>query len=297
MKFLKYFFLILGSLIILLLAWGLIEPYFIDETAYTVSLPNLPEDWSGSEIAVISDLQVGMWGDNLPTIRKVVARIVKAEPDVVLILGDFIYHGGSNPTKRIETTVDLLEPLTQANIPVIAVLGNHDYSVTSYQDPQLKTERAEQLTTALEEIDIQILENEVVELPSTSGASLYIVGSGSHMARRDDPEKALEGLPVEAGRIAIMHNPTTFSSFPADTAPLALAGHTHGGQFRLPFTPAWSWITYFKEEDVHADGWIRDYGARGNRLYVNRGIGFSLIPLRLNCPPELTWITLEGQND
>ena len=53
-------------------------------------------------------------------------------------------------------------------------------------------------------------------------------------------------------------------------------------------------MTFAVDDEVHADGWISDYGAPGNRLYVNRGIGFSVLPLRLNCPPELTWFTLTG---
>lgn len=293
MKLVKKLALVLGGALVFLLAWGLIEPYVIDETAYTVQLPDLPEGWVGSDVAVISDLQVGMWWDNLWTVRRIVKRIVRAEPDVVLILGDFIYHGGDDPTARIEIVVELLKPLVEADIPVVAVLGNHDYSVVNYDDPRLETERAEQLQVALEEMGIQVLENEVTSLKAPGGAKLYLMGSGSLMARRDNPAKLLENLPADAPRIALMHNPTTFERFPADSAPLALAGHTHGGQFRLPFTPAWTWVTYFREEEVHADGWTEAYGAEGNRLYVNRGIGFSIVPLRLNCPPELTWFTLE----
>ena len=51
-------------------------------------------------------------------------------------------------------------------------------------------------------------------------------------------------------------------------------------------------MTLAKDEPVHVDGWIQDYGAAGNRLYVNRGIGFSTIPIRINCPPEITIFTL-----
>ena len=89
-----------------------------------------------------------------------------------------------------------------------------------------------------------------------------------------------------------MHNPDTFATVPTGAAPLAVAGHTHGGQLRIPFTPQWTWLTYLAEDRIHADGWIEDYGRAGNRLYVNRGIGFSQLPLRINCPPEITFFTL-----
>lgn len=285
--------LFLGSGVIL---WGLVEPYTIDETHHTAAVPGLEEDWEGARIAVISDFQVGMWWDNTHTIRQIVSRITEEEPEVVLILGDFIYHGGMDPSGRINQTAELLKPLKEANLLVFGVLGNHDYSVASYQNPRILEDRARQLTVELEELDIQLLQNRSTRLKSPSGQPLYIIGSGSHMARKADPKQALQGVPIDAPRLVIMHNPETFPQFPSSSAPLALAGHTHGGQFRLPFLPEWTWVNYFKEEEIHADGWIQDYGAPGNQLYVNRGIGFSLLPLRLNCPPELSWFTLTGRS-
>ena len=93
-----------------------------------------------------------------------------------------------------------------------------------------------------------------------------------------------------------MHEPDSFAAFPANAAPLALAGHTHGGQIRIPFTDDWSWMSLFVNEKVRADGWISDFGQAGNRLYVNRGIGFSSFPIRINCRPELTVFTLRRGN-
>jgi uncharacterized protein len=80
-------------------------------------------------------------------------------------------------------------------------------------------------------------------------------------------------------------------------AALAVAGHTHGGQFRLPFTPEWTWMTYTTSDQVHTDGFSEGYGADDNTLYVNRGIGFSVVPFRLNSPPELTYFTLRRPAD
>ncbi|MFB6373642.1 MAG: metallophosphoesterase, partial [Bradymonadaceae bacterium] len=98
-----------------------------------------------------------------------------------------------------------------------------------------------------------------------------------------------------AHRFVTMHHPDTFAKFPAGTAPVTLAGHTHGGQIQLPGLPRWSWIALSKKDEVHADGWIPDYGKAGNDLYVNRGIGMSVVPMRINCVPEMTVMTLQDE--
>ena len=94
-----------------------------------------------------------------------------------------------------------------------------------------------------------------------------------------------------------MHHPASFGQMPASAAPLAFAGHTHGGQISVPGTEGWSWMALVYDDEVHADGWIDNYGAEGNALYVNRGIGFSLIPLRISAAPEITWIELRQGPD
>ncbi|MDQ3388105.1 MAG: hypothetical protein M3483_01245 [Gemmatimonadota bacterium] len=70
-------------------------------------------------------------------------------------------------------------------------------------------------------------------------------------------------------------------------------GHTHGGQLSLPFIPDWSWMALVKDVPVVADGWSRDdFGQPGNHLYVNVGVGFSDVPIRINARPELTFFAL-----
>lgn len=112
-------------------------------------------------------------------------------------------------------------------------------------------------------------------------------------ANRDDVNQALSNLPDSSPRITMMHNPDTFEQFPPNSAPLAVAGHTHGGQVRLPASPQWSWLRFTQKDKVYADGWAKGYGEPSNRLYVNPGIGMSMAPIRLFCPPQLTFFTLE----
>ncbi|MCU0570122.1 MAG: hypothetical protein MUF49_26560 [Oculatellaceae cyanobacterium Prado106] len=217
------------------------------------------------------------------------------------------YKPGQTPSAELDQVANLLRPLPAANIPTYAVLGNHDYDL--HQSGTRRDDaRAAQVRQTLEKLGIEVLQNETIELPmpdrpfpaaastaprTTPPSPLYLVGIGAHRPQADNPALALAMLPRSAPRVVMMHNPDTFEQLPANTAPLAVAGHTHGGQIRLPFTPDWSWLTFVMDDEVHADGWIQQYGQPGNRLYVNRGIGFSVVPIRINCPPEITLFTLQ----
>lgn len=287
--------------VVALLAWGLLEPYFIEVERYDVTLANLPDAWHGRRVAVIGDMQVGMWLDNTTTVRWAAERLAAEQPDAVLLVGDFIYHGGSDPEERMGKVVRLLEPLTDMTVPLYAVLGNHDYSVTATQEATVREARARELTAVLSDAGIRVLQNEAVPLSVGSADGddpLYLAAIGPHLPRKDRPQEALAAIPEGAPRLVMMHNPASFAAIPNDEAPFAVAGHTHGGQIRLPFpTPNWSMLALITEGAVHTDGWIEDYGNAGNRLYINRGIGFSLVPLRINCRPEITYFTLLAESD
>ncbi len=122
-----------------------------------------------------------------------------------------------------------------------------------------------------------------------------LVGIGARWPNEDRPEAALSGVSDGAPRFVMMHNPNSFEAFPAGTAPVAVAGHTHGGQVRVPFLAEWSWLKIVEDDEIHVDGWIEGFGEPGNQLYVNRGIGFSVAPIRINCRPEITLFTLRPE--
>jgi len=283
-------------ILVALVAWGLIEPYLLDDEQEDAIIPNLPSAWEGKKVAQVSDFQVGMWWDNVDTIAHSVNKIIEEKSAAVFITGDFIYHANPNPEAEINEVVNLLRPLTEANIPTYAVLGNHDYGINNKgiePDRQL----AAQLKQSLEDINIDVLSNEAVTIPLQNEESdLYAIGIDSHWAKSDRVDSALTQLSDNSPRIVLMHNPDSFLAFPANTAPFAMAGHTHGGQIRLPYLPQWSWLSFAKDDKVVADEWVeQDYGNAGNKMYVNRGIGFSDIPIRINCAPEITFFTLKSK--
>ena len=285
------------ALVGLLLLWGaLIEPRLIDERRQEVTIPNLPQVWDGREVVVIADFQVGMWGANTATIERIVGRLVDDPPAAVLIAGDFVYQADDRLEEIVARVMELVRPLATASIPTFAVLGNHDYSLDHEGDP-INRRVAAAVEAALERSGIQVLQNEAVPLSQRrhdgESPALYIVGIGDLWADHSRPAEAVGLVPASAARIVFMHNPRSFDRLPPATAPLAVAAHTHGGQISVPFTPHWNWMTLVKDQHLESDGWAKDSeGPSGNRLYVNVGIGFSSIPVRINATPELTRFTL-----
>lgn len=271
--------------VVLLVVWSVgIEPRLIleeqEEIAY---VPELTEAWDGAEIGVISDLQVGMWWGNVGMAERAVDELVERDPDAVLILGDFVY-GQADTADDVDRAVDVVRPLADADIPTFAVFGNHDHA----------TGAVPLLRDRLEEIGVQVLEDEAVTL-RRDGEPLHIAGIAPPVSGEVHPEAAVDGIPDDEARVVMMHNPATFDELPAGSAPLAVAGHTHGGQFRVPFLPEWSFLGLLKDDPVHVDGWIDGYGAEGNHLFVNRGIGMSIIPARFNCSPAITIFQLRSR--
>lgn len=274
--------------LLLLLVYGVaVEPRLVlDEREITAELPGLDESWDGQQVAVFSDIQTGMWLANTGMVERVVDRVVEVDPAAVLLVGDFVYSKSPDVPEQVADVVELLRPITAAGIPAFAVLGNHDYAVGA----------AAELTSALEALGIVVLRNDAAVLRPAAGADgqpLYVVGVGPARPDRVDVEAALRGVPEAAARITMMHNPTSFPAFPAGSAPLAVAGHTHCGQVALPGMPRWSYLGLTEEEALVADGFAFDaYGAEGNELFVTCGIGFSVVPVRINAPPQLVLVEL-----
>lgn len=270
-----------------------VEPRLVlDVEEHAASLPGLPAEWEGRRVAVIADLQVGMWWANTGMARRAVREAVRRRPAAVLLAGDFVYHPDRDPRALAREAAAIVAPLSRAGIPVFAVLGNHDWAMDQ-PDGTLNPRAARRVREALEAAGVRVLENEAARLAAPGGgAPLYVVGIGSRWAGRDRAAAALAGVPPGAARVVVMHNPDSFAALPPGQAPLAVAGHTHGGQVALPFLEGWSWLALTQPDRVHAEGWARGAGAAGNRLYVTRGIGFSTVPMRINCAPELTLLTL-----
>ncbi|WP_225753538.1 metallophosphoesterase [Actinotalea sp. Marseille-Q4924] len=283
---------VLGSIVLLLAVYGVaVEPRFVlDDRRYEVTVPGLGDSWAGTEVAVFSDLQVGMWWSNEGMIERIVDRVVAEDPAAALVGGDFVYSEAPRLSEQVDTVTRLLEPLRDAGVPTYVVLGNHDHAVGA----------SEELTAAFEEMGFTVLRNEAAEVPAPAPAAgaegeepLHVVGLAATRPGLTDVDAALGGLPSDAPRVVMVHNPTAFPRLPAGTAPLAVAGHTHCGQIALSGTPGWSYLALTEEEKVVADGFApEEYGAEGNSLFVTCGIGFSIVPVRINAAPQVVFFEL-----
>jgi hypothetical protein len=262
---------------------------------------------------VFADMQVGMWWANTDAIRKVVRSVTALHPALVLAAGDFVYNADSSVDDQMREVVGLLQPLLDDTIPVYAVLGNHDYSLMN-EHSQKENYVAAHVRGALEAAGVHMMDNAVAALPPPAAVAagitapedsvvatasppaaatpLYLVGIGERWAKNDHTLETMAEIPAGAPRVVFMHDPDDFADIPAGEAPLAIAAHTHGMQIGIPFVSNYLWRHYFSARGSGVEGWIDHYGEPGNRLYINRGIGFSIVPARVHAVPELTVVTL-----
>ena len=226
-------------------------------------------------IAVLTDLHVGSPFNGLSKLREVVARTNAARPDVVCILGDLVIQGVVGG--RFVPPEDIAAELKQlrANAGVFAVLGNHD--------GWLNHDRVE---TALERNGIRVIEETAVRVTTPAGP-VWFAGIGDVWTGRADVGAALAAVGDDPSPVVLMtHNPDVFPQVPPRVA-LTLAGHTHGGQVRLPLlgTP----IVPSRFGSRFAAGHVVE---DGRHLYVAGGLGTSILPVRFRVPPAISILTV-----
>jgi hypothetical protein len=273
-----------------------IEPRLLVTEDQPGAVPKLPQAWEGKQVAVFADMQVGMWWSNRDAIRRAVRNVVELKPAATLIVGDFVYNADESVDSQMNEVLGLLQPLLDNHIPTYAVLGNHDYELMN-EHSRKENAVSRRVRFTLDSAGIRTLDNRVAILippgvDSTPANALYLVGVGDKWAMNDKWQTPLSQIADSMPRIVFMHNPDSFAHIPGGEAPLAIAAHTHGMQLGIPFVSAWMWRKYFSDEGAPVAGWGHHYGEPGNNVYVNRGIGFSVLPIRIGAPPELTVFTL-----
>lgn len=224
-------------------------------------------------VAQLSDLHYGPYL-HAGSVRGWVRQAEAEEADLVVLTGDTVdrwFQGSLAPL--VQALAGLSAPLG-----VWACLGNHDH----YRFGAAVTE----LEDALAEAGITLLVNRGTLLRD----DLYLAGVDDYSSGAPNLSAALGGAPGGAATLLLCHQPDYFPQMTL-SADLTLAGHTHGGQVRLPFvgTP----VTSSSYGERYLQGWAPPPNGRFGRAYVTRGLGVSFLPVRLNCPPELAVFDLE----
>lgn len=267
---------------------GIMQRNNIELTRRQFALPNLPKAFEGRTITFLSDIHSGPFMD-LQELKNLVQTVNAVGSDIIVLPGDFVTSEGDEIVPFTEAMSGLKAPLG-----VYACTGNHDYYAG-----------IERVSRGVEEAGITLLRNENAKV-TIDGQSLYFIGVddddshtvAAYVEGRHAPhiEAAWRGIPSDAATILLCHKPYKFEDFAKTNVGLMLAGHTHGGQIVLGRIGG-AVLAFSALASQYVDGLYLPQRSKSNtQMYVSRGIGVVGVPIRINCPPEITQITLTSKN-
>ena len=234
-----------------------------------VASRSLPAAFDGFTILQLSDLHADMSAGAMRRAKELLATL---SCDLCVITGDF----RGKTYGSFDYALALIADLRSATAsPVYAVLGNHDSAL---------------MVPGLEAMDIRVLMNECAVI-ERDGARIYVAGvDDPHFFRADNIEKASADIPDEDFSILLAHTPEIYRQAAHAGFDLLLSGHTHGGQIclpgRIPIT-----LDSVLPRRMGRGAW-RHHGMHG---YTSVGTGSSVVPVRFNCPPEITLHVLKRE--
>ena len=258
-----------------------LRAFWLEPASLTVVEERLELAWPAEplRIAVLTDLHVGSPFNGIANLRKVVDLTNAAKPDIVCILGDLVIHGVSGGDFVAPEPIAIELARLRAEFGVFAVLGNHD----NWLDH-------DRVAKALMDHGVRVVED-TAERVMVNLRPLWIAGISDLWTRPHNITQAFAVVPADGTPvIALTHNPDIFPQIPARVT-LTLAGHTHGGQVRLPLIGAPVVPSQFGQR--YAAGVVVE---EGRHLYVATGVGTSIIPVRFGVPPAITILTVRNQN-
>jgi predicted MPP superfamily phosphohydrolase len=263
-----------GAALAGLAAWaGWIEPRRLVVRDVDLRLPRWPARLDGIRAGVVSDLHAGVPHAGLDAIRRAVAALNAREPDVHLLLGDYLDASQALKRDLKPEVVARALAVLRAPLGTYAVIGNHDWRHSG-----------DRMWRALDAAGITVLEDDAVELP----AGFWVAGLADMRHRMPNVVRALRDVPLDAPVIVLSHDPDLFPRMPERVA-LTLAGHTHGGQVAIPLLRRPMLPSYYGER--YARGHIVEHG---RHLLVTSGVGTSGLPIRFLAPPEVYVLTLRN---
>jgi len=245
------------------------EPYMLTIEHERIYLRRLPKEFESFRIVQLSDIHHGPFSDR-KQIERAVDTANRLKPDIIALTGDYI----SKERHYAAPCAEILGKL-RARYGVYAILGNHDH----WTDAALITDlfRAEGMT---------VLINEGMHF-ELNGESIWLAGVDDTMVGLEDLSLALAGARDDEMKLLLAHNPVVLRRAARASVDLVLSGHTHGGQVAI-------------RGERSASGrprrrMLKGLGRQGNtQIYVNRGLGTVVLPIRYGCPPEVSLLELRS---
>jgi hypothetical protein len=236
----------------------------IEVTRHRVRLRNLPSAFEGLRIVHLTDIHHSKY-ISFNAVYRMITLANRQRPDLALLTGDYVTWS----KKYIRPVAEALRDL-RARLGVYAVLGNHDFRVD-----------AEAVTEALERVGIRVLRNTSARIDNR-GDSLWLTGVDEFSYGQSDLDKALTGIPDSLPKILLAHNPEIIGNAAERNVDFVAAGHTHGGQVKIPYLKSLNIVTQPNQ------GFLEGFVTAGRtQMYISRGLGKVVLPLRIKCPPEL----------
>lgn len=253
------------------------ERTWLDVVRIPLAIPGLPESFRGTKVIHFSDIHLGHYMD-ANDLKQIVSVIQNEQPELICFTGDMV----DESIAPLGDAVPILNQL-QAPLGKFAVLGNHDYALG-----QQKV-----VTEALTASGFEVLDNR--NKPVTKkGSSLYIAGVDDVLHGSPDLGRATASIPAGQTVIILAHEPDFADRAAQYPIHVQLSGHSHGGQVRLP------WIGHILTPPLarkYVQG-LHQVGANNDlqdlQVYINRGLGTTILPVRFFCRPEITVFTLQG---
>jgi predicted MPP superfamily phosphohydrolase len=243
-------------------------------------LNRLPKVFDGMKIIQLSDFHYDPHFSVVP-LRKAIEIVSSLKPDLLVFTGDFITQPylrrylHSNTQEMMYPCAELLSRMS-ARFGCFAVLGNHDLSCC-----------AEMVTEALTSRGINVLINSKAPI-ELNGGRLWIAGVDDVLKGTPDLDRTIRGVPPQEPILLLAHEPDyaeETAKYPID---LQLSGHSHGGQIRIPG------LVSLVLPDLARKFPMGRYHIGPLILYTNVGLGTIRVPIRWNCPPEITLFTLRS---
>jgi uncharacterized protein len=254
----------------------LLEPNRPRIVRQEIALRRWPERLEGFTIALLSDFHYDPYFSVHP-LRSAIGMVNSLRPDLIALTGDFVSESPfGDPAEAASAAEPCAQLLRQMRAPhgQWAVLGNHDV----FTDP-------DRVSTSLHSAGIQVLSNQSVPI-ERDGARFWLSGVDDVLGGTADLDATFHALPANEAVVLLAHEPDYADTVARYAVDLQLSGHSHGGQVRLPFIRP-----VFLPELARKYVWGR-YQIGGLALYTNAGLGTVNLPIRMNCPPEITLLTL-----